>query len=259
MIALGRVVDDAHAEVAAAATVAISRIDGASGDGLRDSVFDDIGGAVGAAYEGFQTWMENNDGWISVVIDVASVAGIVLMGVSMFIPGVNIAAVLVAGLVLLLTTARATAGTGSWGEVAVSLMSMVLVGSGAVVGKGLRQSVSRLGVERTVQLVKSGVSPRLASAWVGKLWSRSRPGILDKSLLQALGDPFAAQVLRFIRPPRVVGIGDDAAAVADIVRQLTSMRRIQASDVILNGLNQIRSISQDAMKQKATLMVGGQW
>jgi len=259
VIALGRVVDDAHAEVAAAATVAISRIDGASGDGLRDSVFDDIGGAVGAAYEGFQTWMENNDGWILVVIDVASVAGIVLMGVSMFIPGVNIAAVLVAGLVLLLTTARATAGTGSWGEVAVSLMSMVLVGSGAVVGKGLRQSVSRLGVERTVQLVKSGVSPRLASAWVGKLWSRSRPGILDKSLLQALGDPFAAQVLRFIRPPRVVGIGDDAAAVADIVRQLTSMRRIQASDVILNGLNQIRSISQDAMKQKATLMVGGQW
>ena len=259
VIALGRVVDDAHAEVAAAATVAISRIDGASGDGLRDSVFDDIGGAVGAAYEGFQTWMENNDGWISVVIDVASLAGIVLMGVAMLIPGVNIAAMLVAGLVLLLSTARATAGTGTWAEVAVALLSMAFIGSGALAGKGLSRSIGILRQSRTSQLIESGASPNLAKGYVSRMWSRSRPGILDNSLVRSLGDPFTAQVRRFIRPPRVAGVVDDPVILAEVTRKLTLMKGFQSSDISLAVGGRVHDRLLDEGRPASRISVGSAW
>ena len=259
MIDLGRVVDEAHAEVAAAATVAISRIDGASGDGLRDSVFDDIGGAVGVAYEGFQAWMEDNDAWISIVIDVASVVGVGLMGIAMFIPGVNAVALLAAGLVLALSTARAVAGTGTWEEVAVALLSMAFVGSGALVGKGLSRSVDTLRATRTSQLIKSGASPSLAKAYVSRMWSRSRPGILHKSLVRSLGDPFAAQVSRFIRPPRVAGVLDDPVIIAEMTRKLNGMRGFQAADLILSSSNQVWNIYRDVTKARSSIVTGGRW
>ena len=259
VIDLGRVVDEAHAEVAAAATVAISRFDGASGDGLRDSVFDDIGGAVGVAYDGFQTWMEDNDAWISVVIDVASVFGVVLMGVAMFIPGANIAALLLAGLVLALSTARAAAGTGTWEEVAVALLSMAFVGSGALVGKGLSRSVGTLRTARTTQLIESGASPSLAKAYVSQMWSRARPGILDKSLVRSLGDPFAAQVFRFIRPPRVAGVIDDPVVIAEMTRKLTFMKGFQAADLFLSSGNQVLNIYKDVTKARSAIVAGGRW
>lgn len=259
VIDLGRVVDEAHAEVAAAATVAISRFDGASGDGLRDSVFDDIGGAVGVAYDGFQTWMEDNDAWISVVIDVASVVGVILMGVAMFIPGVNIAALLVAGLVLALTTARATAGTGTWEEVAVALLSMAFVGSGALVGKGLSRSVGTLRATRTSQLIETGASPSLAKAYVSQMWSRARPGILDKSLVRSLGDPFAAQVFRFIRPPRVAGVIDDPVVIAEVTRKLTLMRGFQSGDILLAVGGRVHDRLDPDNRLKSKVLIGGAW
>jgi hypothetical protein len=257
--ALGRVIDEAHAEVAAAAALAISRLDGASGDGLRDSVFDDIGGAVDAAYEGFQVWMEDNDAWITVVIDVASAFGVVLMGVAMFIPGVNIAAMLVAGLVLLLSTARATAGTGTWGEVAVALLSMALIGSGALVGKGLSRSVGTLRMARTSQLIESGMSPTLAKAYVSRMWSRSRPGLLDKALVRSLGDPFSAQVSRFIKPPRVGGIFDDPVILAEMSRKLNLMKGFQSIDMLLAAGGRVRDRLPEGDKLMSRISVGGVW
>jgi hypothetical protein len=257
--ALGGVIDEAHAEVAAAAALAISRLDGASGDGLRDSVFDEIGGAVDAAYEGFQVWMEDNDKWISDVVDVASFAGVVLMGVALFIPGVNIAAVLVAALVLALTTARAAAGTGTWGEVAVALLSVALVGSGAAVGKGLRQAAGTLRSARTSQLIEAGVSPSFAKAWVGRMWSRSRPGALNRSLFRSMGDPAVAQIARFARPPRATVLVDDVVLVADITRRLNVMRAIQGAGNALGIGERVSSIYQDIGRPRGALMAGASW
>jgi len=222
-------------------------------------VFDDIGGAVGAAYEGFQTWMENNDGWISVVIDVASLAGIILMGVAMLIPGVNIAAMLVAGLVLLLSTARATAGTGTWAEVAVALLSMAFIGSGALAGKGLSRSIGILRQSRTSQLIESGASPNLAKAYVSRMWSRSRPGILDNSLVRSLGDPFTAQVRRFIRPPRVAGVVDDPVILAEVTRKLTLMKGFQSFDISLAVGGRVHDRLLDEGRPASRISVGSAW
>lgn len=231
VIDLGRVVDEAHAEVAAAATVAISRFDGASGDGLRDSVFDDIGGAVGVAYDGFQTWMEDNDAWISDVIDVVGVIGFALMAIAPLIPGVNVLVAVAAALVLVITLAKAVAGTGTWGEVAIALFSVVAFGAGAVLGKGVTQSANALKASRMSQLRASGVDAPLANTWVARMWARAEPGSMNSSLVRAFGDPVVAQVSRFIRPSRVPGIVDDPVAIAAITSKLKIMRGWQIADI----------------------------
>lgn len=230
VIDLGRVVDEAHAEVAAAATVAISRIDGASGDGLRDSVFDDIGGAVGVAYDGFQTWMEDNDAWISVLLEGLEFVSVALL---LLAPLVPLAGVLVAGIaviVLVATAARALAGTGSWVDVAVALFSVASFGTGAVLGKSAVSGVNALKSSRVDQITRAGFDAPLARAWVKHMWARADPGILNKNLLLSLGDPLGAQISRFIRPATIPGVLDDPRVVATVLARLQAMRLMQVSN-----------------------------
>jgi len=231
VIALGRVVDDAHAEVAAAATVAISRIDGASGDGLRDSVFDDIGGAVGAAYEGFQTWMENNDGWISVVIDVYNDAAPFLLLISALFPAT---AAVLAGVALAMTVLavlRASAGTGTWLEAGIALTSLVSLGVSAGLSRSVVQSGRVLQAARQGQLIEAGFSPSLATGVVSKLWFRAQPRSFSGRYFGVTGSASAAQVSRFTRPSTIPAIVDDAESVIRIRRQLLAMRTLQGAEL----------------------------
>ena len=259
MIALGRVVDDAHAEVAAAATVAISRIDGASGDGLRDSVFNDIGGAVGAAYEGFQTWMENNDGWISDVVDALSTIGFALMLIAPLIPGLNVLVAVAAALVLVAVTAKAVAGTGTWGEVAIALFSVVAFGAGAVLGRGAKQSVDVLKGSRVSQLQASGLDAPLARRWVDRMWKRAEPGSMNLSLMRASGDPFVAQVSRFIRPSRAPGIIDDPVIIAAITTKLQRMRALQTADIGVVTADRLGVLDVVKKDPRSRFVEGGAW
>ena len=259
VIALGRVVDDAHAEVAAAATVAISRIDGASGDGLRDSVFDDIGGAVGAAYEGFQTWMENNDGWISDVVDALSTIGFALMLIAPLIPGLNVLVAVAAALVLVAVTAKAVAGTGTWGEVAIALFSVVAFGAGAVLGRGAKQSVDVLKGSRVSQLQASGLDAPLARRWVDRMWKRAEPGSMNLSLMRASGDPFVAQVSRFIRPSRAPGIIDDPVIIAAITTKLQRMRALQTADIGVVTADRLGVLDVVKKDPRSRFVEGGAW
>ena len=259
VIALGRVVDDAHAEVAAAATVAISRIDGASGDGLRDSVFNDIGGAVGAAYEGFQTWMENNDGWISDVVDALSTIGFALMLIAPLIPGLNVLVAVAAALVLVAVTAKAVAGTGTWGEVAIALFSVVAFGAGAVLGRGAKQSVDVLKGSRVSQLQASGLDAPLARRWVDRMWKRAEPGSMNLSLMRASGDPFVAQVSRFIRPSRAPGIIDDPVIIAAITTKLQRMRALQTADIGVVTADRLGVLDVVKKDPRSRFVEGGAW
>jgi hypothetical protein len=257
--ALGRVIDEAHAEVAAAAALAISRLDGASGDGLRDSVFDDIGGAVDAAYEGFQVWMEDNDAWITDVVDALGTIGFALMFIAPLVPGVNVLVAVAAALVLVAVTAKAVAGTGTWGEVAIALFSVVAFGAGAVLSKGATQGVNALKGSRVSQLRASGVDAPLANTWVNRMWARAEPGSMNSSLIRAAGDPFVAQVSRFIRPSKAPGITDDPVVVAAITSKLQRMRAWQVADVGVVTADRFGVLDSLKRGPRTRFVEGGAW
>jgi hypothetical protein len=111
-------VDAAHAAVEAAAMTVIVRLDDLEADGPRDSFWDDLSGAAGAAFDGFQQWMEDNDHWIDGLVTAAGIIGMVLAAVAMFIPGLNVLALTLMVGILAVTSAQAVAGTGTWEDVA---------------------------------------------------------------------------------------------------------------------------------------------
>lgn len=224
----GRVVDEAHEAVAAAAALAISRIDDATGDGLRDSVFDDIGGVAGVAYEGFQAWMVENDAWISQVSFLLDVVGLVLTAGAVIFPVLAPFAIAAMVVSLALSVARAAAGTGTLTAVALNLFSVVTFG----IGKGLvvsaRAGARGVAANRVTNLVGQGYSPRLANQWVGRSLERARPTIGSRILLKSLGDVDVARITHFLRAGRPGWSPSEAEQVMQILRKLKAVRILAA-------------------------------
>ena len=229
-------VDAAHAAVEAAATTAIARLDDLEADGPRDSFWDDVSGAAGVAFDGFQQWMEDNDHWIDGLVTAAGFVGMALAVAALFIPGVNVFAFALMVGVLAVTTAQAAVGTGEWSDVAFAALSLATFGTGSVLVAGAKTAAKGIAVSRVNGLVASGQSRSLATAWVKATWDRAAPGLLSKSLRQNLGDVDMAQIRRFLRSDRPGAEFDDAVTVAGALRDLRHARILSGSDFAVSGL-----------------------
>ncbi|MBD8727576.1 hypothetical protein [Frigoribacterium sp. CFBP 13707] len=226
-------VDAAHAAVEAAATTAIARLDDLEADGPRDSFWDDVSGAAGVAFDGFQQWMEDNDHWIDGLVTVAGFVGMALAVAALFIPGVNVFAFALMVGVLAVTTAQAAVGTGEWSDVAFAALSLATFGTGSVLVAGAKTAARGIAVNRVNGLVASGQSRSLATAWVKATWDRAAPGLLSKSLRQNLGDVDMAQIKTFLRRDRLGACFDDPVAVSRVVRDLKIAHALNASDYVV--------------------------
>jgi hypothetical protein len=227
---------DAHTSVETAATAAIARIDDATDDGLADTLWDDLGGAWDDGFAAFQRWMEENDSWISELMDVLTIVGGLLAALAFIVPGLNIVAAIVAVLAFAITAARASAGTATLGDVVLAGLSLATMGIGGAAVASARAGIKGIAAARAAGLVShSGVSRGSAMAWVSRSWSRAQPGLGDWTLVKALGDSEVAKMLHFLRSSRPGAFADDADEVARIMRRLNVARTVQALDHALTA------------------------
>jgi hypothetical protein len=227
---------DAHASVETAATAAIAKIDDATDDGLDDTVWDDLGGAWDAGFAAFQTWMEENDSWISEVLNALTIVGGALAVLAFLVPGLNVVAVIVTVLAFAITAAQTSAGTASVGDLVMAALSLVTMGIGGAAVASARAGMQGIAAGRAAGLVaRGGISKGPAHAWVSRSWNRAKPGLGDWTLVRALGDSDVAQMLHFLRSSRPGAFADDAEAVAHVMRRLNLARGIQALDHVLTG------------------------
>jgi ribosome-associated translation inhibitor RaiA len=237
----GRQVDEAVTDLEAAATAAIARFDDLSADGLGDSWWDDVRGAAGTAYDAFRTWMEENDAWIDVIATWTDRLGMALGLAAMVFPALAPFAAAALVFSFALTALRAAAGTATLLDLGLSALSLATMGTGAALVKGAGSAVKGVQAARAAELVRTGVPPRLATAWVSASFSRGAPGIGDKMLARSLGDVDAAQIRSFLRSGRPGSAADDVETVTRIVRQLDTAR-------LLNGLGQVKAVVEEIVE-----------
>lgn len=230
---------DAHTSVETAATAAIARIDDATDDGLADTLWDDLGGAWDAGFAAFQKWMEENDSWISTLVDVLAVLGGALALASLLIPGINLLVLAVMAVSVGLAVARFAAGTGSALDLVLALISVATLGIGGAFVASAKASLKVVSANRVAALVRSGDPSRLATLRVAKSWSRAKPGVGDRFLVKGIGDESVAQMLNFLRSSRPGAFADDPAQMAAMMAKLNAARTIQAFD-------QVRSVGEGA-------------
>lgn len=250
----GATVDAAHESVEAAARTAIARIDTATDDGLRDTVWDDVSVAVGDGYDAFQAWMEENDEWISAVLDVASTVSLVLAFAAFWVPGLNIVLLGVAVAVLAVATARLAAGTGTWTELGFTALSLASFGTGALLVRSATTATKGVAAGRVAALVHEGCSTSLASSWVATSWSRAAPGLGDKFLAKGFGDPAIARLLHFLRSSRPGAFADDPFVVASIVRRLNAARWIALGDTAVGAGRVASATVRDVIRAREEAM-----
>jgi hypothetical protein len=257
MTTSARRVADAHAAAVAAAVVAISQIDDAVDDGLRDSFWDDLGGAAQAVgtvvgdagdaisaawedsalhdvlapgYESFQEWMRENDAWIGQVVDVLEGVGFVIGVVSFFVPGLGA----IAGGFLMasfaITALRAAAGTATPVDLALSALSVATMGTGTALVRSAGAGVKGLQSSRVATLIAEGHPPGLAAKWVQWSFERAAPGFGAPRLWRSVGDDAAAQIRGFTAPGRPGWSPSEALAVRAIERRLDAARLLALSD-----------------------------
>jgi hypothetical protein len=234
----GRRVDAAVTDLEAAATAAIACFDDLAADGLGDSWWDDVRGAAVTAYDGFQTWMEENDWWIDFVATWVDRVGMVLAFAAMAFPVLAPFAAAALVLSFALTALRTVAGTATLLDLGLSALSLMTMGTGGALVRGAGSAATGVQAARAAQLVRTGVPPRLASNWVSASFARSAPGIGNKMLAKSLGDVDAAQIRSFLRSGRPGSAADDVETVTRIVRQLDAAR-------LLNGLGQAKAIVEE--------------
>jgi hypothetical protein len=250
----GATVDAAHESVEAAARTAIARIDTATDDGLRDTVWDDVSVAVGDGYDAFQAWMEENDEWISAVLDVASTVSLVLAFAAFWVPGLNVVLLGVAVAVLAVATARLAAGSGTWTELGFTALSLASFGTGALLVRSATTATKGVAAGRVAALVDEGCSTSLASSWVATSWSRAAPGLGDKFLAKGFGDPAIARLLHFLRSSRPGAFADDPFVVASIVRRLNAARWIALGDTAVGAGRVASATVRDVIRAREEAM-----
>ncbi|MFD5181803.1 hypothetical protein ACFWMQ_04030 [Streptomyces sp. NPDC058372] len=163
-------------------------------DGVEDSPWDDLIG-----------WVHENADWIKVVIDVIGWVATILAVVALFIPGLNIAVLLlIAGIVVVGTRLLLVAsGDASWMDVAIDSFGLLTMGVGRV-GLGMLRGAS-------TAARSSARSARLVSGM------RTHRGVMDElrnALATTQGGAFTRNGLRDAMNQVRRGILDDAADAA---------------------------------------------
>jgi len=236
----GASVDAAHESVEAAARTAIARIDTATDDGLRDTVWDDVSVAVGDGYDAFQAWMEENDAWISTVLDVATVIGIALAFASVLFPltcwiGPLVFAVMAASIVA--QGARAVAGTGSYVDLAVSLASVATFGvGGAVLQAAVRSSVAKVALARVGELSRAGVPVRTAFKGVTGEFDAAMRGSVDLvSRLRGMGNGELARVAQWATYSSAGASAAAQGVVKELNRNMMAAASFRLGSIVLDS------------------------
>ena len=224
---------DAHRSVEAAANAAIAKIDDATDDGLADTLWDDLGGTWDAGFAAFQKWMEENDSWISTVLDVLTVVGAALAIAAIFFPltcwiGPLALAVMVASTAT--EAARAVAGTGSWLDVGLSLLSVATFGVG---GRALKLSVhnaqAKLAFSRVGGLVRGGRDIGGAVRSVNRSVSRVNDKVLRNPFkVLGLGDADVGKTWQWLMTSRVGAAVQDQRLASELLRRLQAKTALEA-------------------------------
>jgi len=236
----GRRVDTAVAALEAAAAAAVARFDDVTADGLDDSWWDDVRGAVGTAYDAFQRWMEENDAWIQYLLEALSWIGLALMIASMLFPltawiGVAAMAVMISSTAA--EAARAAAGTGSLVEVGISVLSVATFGvGGRAVKAAAETSVAKLAFERAAELQRGGVPMSTAVRAVAGEHRAIMDGPVDAwARVRGLGDPELGRLFTWSRQSAAAtaGAGSETAVLMD--RLLVAGTALRAASAAVTG------------------------
>jgi hypothetical protein len=130
---------------------AASRIrDAIDDDGLKDSWWDKVKG-----------WVSDNAGWIKAVTDILSWVATGLAILALFIPGLNLIAILaIAVTVATLAghTLLAATGNGSWGDVIIDAIGLATLGAGKIAMRGVK------GAQQAVRVAGSRAAGRAAAS-----------------------------------------------------------------------------------------------
>jgi hypothetical protein len=254
---------DAHTSVETAATAAIARIDDATDDGLADTLWDDLGGAWDAGFAAFQKWMEENDSWISDILEILTYVGGAIAVLAFIIPGINVIAAAITLIAFAVAVARLAAGTGTVTELLLAGVSMVTMGVGGAAVASARAGMKGVASGRAAGLVsRDGISRAAALSSVSRSWSRAKPGLGDWTLVRALGDSEVARMLHFLRSSRPGAFADDAEEVARIMRRLNIARAVQTIDHVLTATDAAQGVLSDVFSSSPTasnwrMSVGG--
>ncbi|MGL3198231.1 MULTISPECIES: putative T7SS-secreted protein [Curtobacterium] len=211
--------DDARRARDRAAEDAIGRIDDATDDGLHDN-----------AWNTFQHWMRENDGWLSEVSKNLGYIGAGLAVASLLCPPLAVVSAIAVGamaLGALIDTARAAAGTGSWTDAVLSIAGCFTFGVGTAAVKAMSTEAKAVRSARGLRLAASSSRPRSMVASTERTFARSRPKFGDRALVRAFGDRDIAHVLNYIGrsvPGQVVG---DAVRLNQLMSRARSWRRFE--------------------------------
>ncbi len=182
--------DEARRDRDRAAEVAIDRIDDAIDDGLHDK-----------AWNVFQHWMRENNGWLSTVSSYAGWIGTGLAVASLlFPPFAAVSAIAVGAMAIgaLIDTTRAAAGTGSWTDAVLSIAGCLTFGAGTAAVKAMSTEAKAVRSARGLDLASGSSRPRTMVASAERTFARSRPKIGDRALVRAFGDREIAHVLNYV-------------------------------------------------------------
>jgi hypothetical protein len=276
----------AHAAAGAAAVVAISQIDDATDDGLRDSFWDDLGGglhAVGTVvgdvgdgiaaawedsalhdvlapgFESFQEWMQENDAWIGVVVTALEGIGTGLALLSLVIPGLAPFAAIALIAVFVVTALRVTAGTASLLDLGLSALSVATLGTGTVLIRSATTAAKGLQAGRVSALVAKGHARAFAKTWVQCSFDRAAPGFGARRLWQALGDTKAAQIRGFLRPGRPGWTPAEARVVDAITKKLDVARVLAGADLLRSLVDRGRKLGDGPEASRLRTAEGATW
>ncbi|MGH3866438.1 MAG: hypothetical protein ACRDQ4_09940 [Pseudonocardiaceae bacterium] len=164
--------DDATQDLAAARRQLNDALEHATSEGRRyagrinDAIDDDV---ADSWWDSVKDWVHRNAGWIKTVTDILSWVATGLAVVALFIPGVNIIAILALGLTFTALaghTALALSGDGSWADVALDVFALATLGVGKFVARGLKgvQAVTRAAGARSAARAAENAAIRSSRA-----------------------------------------------------------------------------------------------
>ena len=127
---LGTVEDRLHADGRAVA----ADIRAAADDGIADTTWEDVKGAVVEVWQAVDAWIDRNIDWIKKVVEVLSMVSALLGVVAMFVPGLNLIVVALTVGMVLVQGALYASGNGSSTELALAVFALATFGLGAAAG-----------------------------------------------------------------------------------------------------------------------------
>lgn len=208
--------DEARRDRDRAAEVAIGRIDDATDDGLRDT-----------AWNVFQHWMRENDGWLSTVSRYTGWIGTGLALASLAFPPVAVVSAIAIGamaLGALIDTTRAAAGTGSWTDAVLSIAGCLTFGAGTAAVKAMSTEAKAVRSARGMHLAAGSNRPRTMVASAERTFARSRPRVGDRALVRAFGDRDIAHVLNYVGRSVPGQVAGDAVRLYQLIGKARAWR-----------------------------------